>query len=111
MPVRMRTFALAFCCLSVVSRIAFAECDLDDVVGYTLVDKKTVVGYIEDGKREDGYTGCSYGRILVFQDGTGVSCADYNYDYAYRPDAYIFMSGSSIKVCIDDEMIDVRRLR
>lgn len=91
---------------------AYADCDdLDDVMGYTLVAKKTVVAHIDDGKRSEGYSGCTYNRILVFEDNTGLTCASYEYDYAYRPDAYIFVDGSRVKVCIDDETLDMRHLR
>lgn len=81
--------------------------DLSELVGYTLVAEKTVEGRIDDGKYEDGYEGCEFGRVLVFDDKTGVECADYNYDYAYRPDAYIFRRGASYKIVIDDELMDV----
>lgn len=101
--------AIALCSL-LVSAPAQA-CDLDGLVGWTLIAKKTVVAYVEDGVKEDGYQGCSYGRILVFSDGTGASCATYNYNYAYRPNAYVFSDGYSFKACIDDEMVDLRPLR
>jgi hypothetical protein len=87
-----------------------AACRLSKVVGYTLVAEKTVVEFIENGKRESGFTGCTYGRILVFEDNTGVRCVEYNYSYAYRPDAYIFMRGSSIRICIDNYWYDANQL-
>lgn len=101
--------AIAVC--SMFASAPAQACDLDDLVGWTLIAKKTVVAYIEDGAKEDGYKGCSYGRILVFNDGTGAACATYSYDYAYRPDAYVFSNGYSLKACIDDEMVDLRPLR
>lgn len=92
---------------SMMASPTYARCQLDRLVGYTLAAKKTVVAYIEDGKRIDGFIGCTYGRILVFDDNTGVRCAEYSYNYAYRPDAFIFLRGSSIKACIDDQFFDV----
>jgi hypothetical protein len=89
----------------------FAACSLDRVVGYTLVAKKTVVGFIKDDKREEGFSGCEYGKVLVFEDNTGVRCTAYSYSYAYRPDAYIFLNSSAIKVCIEGEWFDAERLR
>jgi hypothetical protein len=97
-------------CGAFLSTPVSAACDLSKVVGYTLVAKKTVVEFIEDGKRESGFKGCAYGRILVFEDNTGVQCADYDYNYAYRPDAYIFMRGSSIRICVDNYLYDANRL-
>ena len=101
---------LCVCALS-VSGAAFADCDLDDLVGYTLVAKKTISGRIDDGKREDGYEGCVFGRILVFSDGTGLACADYNYSYSYMPTAYVFSNGSSLKVCVEGDLMSVTRIR
>lgn len=90
---------------------ASAAIDLSDLLGFTLTEEKTVVGYIDNGEYEEGYQGCSHGRILVFQDETGVMCAEYNYDYAYRPTAFIFERGHSLKIVIDDEVMDARHLR
>jgi hypothetical protein len=98
-------------CLALISMHASAACRLGRVVGYTLVASKTVIAKIEDGKREDGFSGCTYGRILVFEDNTGLTCAEYNYEYAYRPDAYIFVRGSDFKVCIEGYLYDMNPLR
>ena len=89
----------------------FAACNFDRVIGYTLVAKKTVVGFIKDDSREDGFSGCEYGKVLVFDDNTGVRCTAYSYSYAYRPDAYIFVNSSMIKICIKGEWFDAERLR
>ncbi len=106
-PLRKLTFAVL---AGTAAAPAFAGIDLSDLLGFTLTEEKTVVGYIEDGEYEEGYRGCKHGRILVFQDETGVECAEYNYDYAHRPSAYIFERGSNVKVVIDDEVMDARHL-
>jgi hypothetical protein len=93
----------AFSCL--------AACRLEGVVGYTLVAKKTVVAFVEDNKREDGFTGCNFNRVLVFDDNTGILCTAYNYHYAYNPDAYLFVRSSGIKACIDGEWFEATTLR
>ena len=97
--------------IGTLSSPALAECDLDDVVGYTLLASKTIEGRIDEGQREDDFEGCDFDRIIVFTDGTGVRCATYSYSYAYRPDAYIFSNGISMKMCVDDEYYDVRPIR
>ena len=107
----MRKLSLCIAAFSILSSAPAQACDLDRLIGWTLIAKKTVVAYVEDGEKEDGYKGCSYRRILVFSDGTGVSCATYSYDYAYRPDAYIFTDGVSLKMCIDGDIVDARLLR
>lgn len=103
----MRTAAFLICLfLTIVS--ARADCLLDEVVGYTLAASKTITAYIdEDGTRHDGYEGCQFGRTLVFEDETGLKCQIYQYHYAYRPTAYIFVLGNSIKACIDGDMVDL----
>ena len=90
---------------------ARAECDLSEVVGWTLIAEKTVKGYADEDERSDGYKGCKSDRILIFTDNTALRCGEYIYDYAYRPDAYIFSDGKLLTACIDDEMIDLRPLR
>lgn len=91
---------------------ARAECDLGEVVGWTLIAEKTIAGYADkDGKRDDSYEGCDYDRVLIFTDDTAVRCAGYEYHYAYRPTAYIFANGRLLKACIDDDLIDIRPLR
>jgi hypothetical protein len=94
----------------VVATPAFAECDLDQVVGYTLIAAKTVDAYIEHDEKKDGFEGCNFGRIIVFRDGTGVACSSYGYSYAYAPTAYIFANGALLKMCVEGEWYDVRRL-
>src|SRR3954451_2389750 len=78
-----------------------ASCNLDNAIGYTLVAKKRVVGFVENDKRENSFSGCRYGRILLFEDHTGVRCTGYTYHYATRPTAYIFDNSYYIKLCID----------
>jgi len=106
---RAAQFALS-CALAGYSP-AVAECDLGEVVGWTLIAEKTVEGYVENGKKDDSYEGCDYDRILIFSDQTAARCAEYEYSYAYRPTAYIFASGRLLKACIDDDMIDLQPLR
>ena len=90
---------------------AWAECDLDEVVGYTLIASKTIEGRIDNGKREDDFEGCDFDRIIVFSDNTGVRCTSYDYSYSYRPDAYIFSDGNSMKMCVDGDFYEVGPVR
>jgi hypothetical protein len=90
---------------------SFASCSWDRVIGYTLVAKKTVAASIQDDKREDEFSGCEFNRILVFDDNTGIRCTGYAYHYAYRPDAYLFVSTTRIMACIDGEWFEAASLR
>jgi len=90
---------------------ARAECDLSELIGYTLLAQKTISGYIQDGKRGDDFEGCDFDRTIVFDDNTGVRCMTFSYTYSFRPDAYIFASGpGSMKMCVDNELYDVAPL-
>jgi hypothetical protein len=106
----MRTFVTIALLCSTCSPCG-ATCDLDRVVSYTLVASKTIAGYIQDDQRKDEFSGCEFGRILVFDDNTGVRCAGYSYQYAYRPTAYIFANSYAIKLCIDGSWFDAAPLR
>lgn len=108
----MKLKLIAVATLVAMSSPAYAsDCDLDEVIGWTLIAEKTVDGYFQDGNKKEGYEGCEHGRVLIFTDGTGVRCNEYTYHYAYRPDAYIFANGASLKACIDDDWVEVAPLR
>lgn len=86
--------------ISLIPVSAIADCDLDYVVGYTLIASKYVDGFYKDGEKKSGFEGCDYDRIIIFDDGTGVRCTTYSYTYSYHPKAYIFSNGSSLKMCV-----------
>lgn len=84
------------------------SCDeLDEVVGYTLVAHTNVRGSFE---------GCDHDKLIEFDNGWILRCSEYGYSYAYHPDAFIFAKRITyqgrtltiLKVCIDDEMYDMR---
>jgi hypothetical protein len=53
MRARLSSFALAGI-LILCPAVAYADCDLDEVIGYTLAAKKTISGRIEqDGTRNN----------------------------------------------------------
>lgn len=105
----------AVACASLIAIPAHAKCDLSRVVGYTLVAAKTVTHYIEEGRgrneSKDGFEGCDFDRIIVFEDGTGVRCAGFGYQFAFRPTAYVFARDGNMKMCVDDELYDITAIR
>jgi hypothetical protein len=103
----MRALLTLGMCFAVLSPAL--SCDLDNMVGWTLVARKTIAGRIDKGVRKDDFEGCEYDRIIVFDDNTGVRCTSYSYTYAYRPTAYIWGYGSSLKVCVGSSSFDVSR--
>lgn len=60
------------------------------LIGFTIIASKTITGYVDrDGKRGDSFEGCNYGRKIIFDDRTYLTCSTYSYSYSYRPDAVI----------------------
>lgn len=89
---------------------AGCEVDVSNYVGWQIIYSGTVTGYInEDGQKEDEFEGCEHGRTLIVDYTKKVTCAEYNYAYAYRPDIVVLSNGRSLEACIDDEMYDVQR--
>lgn len=118
-PASARRLARYLCLMSLAApSTASADLarELERMIGYVIVATKTVEGWREDGKREDGFSGCSHGRVIVFTDGTALTCSTYNYSYAYRPTAIIFakqlqFQGREMvdyKMVVEGEMYDMR---
>ncbi|MGE0221797.1 MAG: hypothetical protein AB7F35_01505 [Acetobacteraceae bacterium] len=85
-----------------------ADCDLDQVIGYQLVTRKTIEAHIDAGRRQRGYHGCVPDRVLVFTDNTGVRCKSTTTQALELPPAYLFArSPTDLKLCVGDEMMDV----
>ena len=106
---KKRVAALA---IALISLPAFADIsyELERLVGYTIIDVKTVDGwYDDDGEKGDSFEGCEHGRKIVFTDNRILTCATYRYHYAYRPRAVILSNGSSYKMILDDDVYDMRR--
>ena len=94
--------------LSFLFSYSYASCDISRYTGWKIMYSGTVTGYIdENGKEEDDFEGCDYGRVLIVDYTQQVTCAEYGYSYAFHPDIVIISNGSSMKACIDDEMYDI----
>ena len=90
--------------------IAICTVDISDYVGWKIIYSGTVTGYIdEQGKERSDFEGCEYDRVLIVDYHKKVTCREYSYSYAYRPDIVVLSNGYSIKACIDDEIYDVSR--
>jgi len=92
--------------------------ELDDLIGYTIIGSKTIASwYDEDEKEEGAFKGCKHGRVIVFTDNKTLTCAEYGYQYAYRPTAIILAKEISyqgksfydFKMIVEDEVYDMRR--
>jgi len=90
--------------------------ELESLVGYTITESKTVDHWYDDDEKDDAFNGCNHGRVIVFSDSTTLTCAEYGYQYAYRPTAVILAreftyqgkSHYDIKMVIEDEVYDMR---
>ena len=84
---------------------------LERLVGYTIVASKTVEAWVEDKKKSDGFEGCNHGRVIIFTDGTALTCNTYSYSYSYRPTAVILAkkigAGYDFKMVVDNDVYDM----
>jgi len=109
--------------LSYSARADMAD-ELEDLVGYTIIDSKTISGWRDDDDDEDDedgdngeFEGCEHGRVIVFTDGQTLTCAEYNYQYAYNPTAIILahevtFEGRKLylfKMIVGDDVYDMQR--
>lgn len=74
-----------------------------------VIARKTIVGRIDKGVREDDFKGCDYDRIIVFDDNTGVRSTEYSYEYSYRPTAFVWANGGSLKMWVGSHSYSVSR--
>ena len=108
----MKRILTAFTLSAFLTSPAWSGCEVDisDYVGWQIIHSGTVTGYIDDnGVEQDSFEGCEWGRQLIIDYSLAVTCATYNYSYAYHPDIVVLSNGSSLAACIDDEMYDVQR--
>lgn len=83
---------------------------LGDLIGYTIVASKTIVGWRDENNQTgDSFEGCDYGRIILFEDDKILTCAQYGYEYAYRPEAIILFNGSNFKMIVGNSIYDMLR--
>ena len=85
---------------------AFDSYKLRNLIGYTIIDVKTING---------DFNGCDFGKRIVFMDGAILVCNTYHYHYSFSPDAVILAKsfnykgrkGFSIKMIVDDYVYDM----
>ncbi len=95
--------------LGMLAATAAQAADLNRYVGYTIAAKKTIVGYVDaDGKRKDTFEGCNFGRRIVFDDRTYLTCSEFGYQYSYRPDAILLVRNGSWKMVVEGSEYDMR---
>jgi hypothetical protein len=66
----------------------------------------------------DDFEGCDFDKRIRFDNGWTLTCSEYSYSYAYRPDAVIFVKsielrGRSywmVKALIDDEFYEMQAI-
>ena len=107
----MQSFFCAALLAAGTTSNAFAGCEMDvsDYVGWQIIYAGEITGYIDDdGVEHSHFNGCERGRVLIVDYTRAVTCDEYNYDYAYRPDIVVLSNGSATEACIDDEMFDIR---
>lgn len=82
--------------------------DLEHYEGWCIIAVKKISGYYDEGEGvEEGFKGCKYHRLIIFDDGTFVRCLEYGYQYKYRPTAILMSDGSSAIMIVGDEFYDI----
>ena len=75
-----RLLVILFFLLIPVTAQASCQSVLENNVGWTIVDSKTIDGYKDQGEpKADDFEGCDYDRIIYFRDGTTATCSSYGY--------------------------------
>ena len=100
---------------TLLASTAAAECDFSGKVGWTIMYSGTVTGYIDEDGEQDEFEGCEHGRVLIVDYSKTITCAEYNYSYAYMPDIVILWrpyekDGKKYdfyEACIDGDMYDI----
>ncbi len=114
----MKIFSLIFALIFFLAALpiyAKLADDLNDLVGYTITASKTINRWYDDKKGNDTFEGCDHGRVVVFDDNTSLTCAEYGYQYVYRPTAIILTrkitaKGKSfydVKMVVGNEIYDM----
>lgn len=117
---RIVFFALILLC-PLLAKADLAD-KLSKLVGYIIIDSKTIKAWYDDDdgdgeKAEGSFKGCKNGRVIVFEDNKVLTCAQYGYQYSYRPTAIILAKSMAYqnttvyeyKMVVEDEIYDMRR--
>lgn len=96
-------------CFFTTQMYANLSYELKELTGYTINGSKTIIGWVQDDKNDDDFEGCDYGREIIFEDNTVLTCAEYNYEYSYRPTAIILSNGIYFKMIVNDKVYDMHR--
>ncbi len=75
------------------ANLASADCEyeLKQLVGWTIVDVKTIQGFQEPGeRRQGGFEGCNGDTRIFFTDGSVAECMSLGLQLALMPKAIIF---------------------
>jgi hypothetical protein len=106
-----RLLAVAILTLLFDPAHADGRCDLNTLVGYTLLFGKPIDGYIQGSIRKKGYEGCEPDRVLVFADGMGLRCKGMVRQHLDElPTGYLFgRNVSDLILCVDGLLIDVQQ--
>lgn len=96
------------------TNIVNADPDLSDLVGYQVVYKGHITGYM-DGNNLSGkfnknwdFEGCDWDRQIFLDEKYVVYCKEYKYTYSYHPEAYILTNGHDSVMIVKDKKFKIR---
>lgn len=102
----LRTIAALLSLLTPVGLRADCADVLRQLEGWTILSVTSVDGEFE---------GCDFGRKIKLEDGSVLTCAEYNYTYSYNPDAVVFgkrisyggHTFISLRLVVEDEVFEM----
>lgn len=106
---RKSLLAIGLTVASFVAAAAIPEDMLGSLKGYTILGSYQITGWRDtDGKKGDAYEGCNYGRVLILNYQSAVTCSGYWYEYAYHPNVVILSNGTSMKMLLNGNVRDIQ---
>lgn len=89
---------------------------LEQLVGWTIVEVKTIEGHQEpDRPKQSGFEGCNGDTIIFFMDGTVAQCMSLGLQLSLMPKAVIFGTKTTYKgkemilykMLVEDNLYDI----
>ncbi len=110
----LKKLILALLIYSAASADVFYE--LQSMVGWTIIDSKTIVAFKEPGQvKQSGFEGCNGETIIYFMDGSAAQCSSLGLTLDIMPTAIIFGKSMNYKgkkillyrMLVGDQMYDI----
>jgi len=112
----MKYLVITFVLLISCSARADVSYQLEQLVGWTIIDVKTIEGFKEIGEqKQSGFEGCNGDTNIYFMDGTVAQCMSLGLQLSLMPKAIIFGTKTTYKgkemllykMLVEDNLYDI----